>query len=125
MPGKLKRPLVRWRRSLLLAFVPLLTCAQPAPDATGTLRDPPRVSIIPRGQRVTEPHGAEIRVDVNVVLIPVTVTDLLGKPVLGLSSEAFQVSEDGVEQPLETHQTRLLERYRYLPRTDLPKAYRH
>jgi len=100
VPGKLKRPLVRWRRSLLLAFVPLLTCAQPAPDATGTLRDPPRVSIIPRGQRVTEPHGAEIRVDVNVLLIPVTVTDLLGKPVLGLSSEAFQVSEDGVEQPL-------------------------
>ena len=30
-----------------------------------------------------------------------------------------------VRQPLETHQSRLFERYRYLPRTDLPKAYRH
>jgi Ca-activated chloride channel homolog len=100
VPGKLKRPHVRWDCRLLLGFVPLLACAQPAPHAAETLRDPPRVSIIPRGQRGGESHGAEIRVDVNVVLIPVTVTDPLGKPVLGLTSEAFQVSEDGVEQPL-------------------------
>ena len=32
---------------------------------------------------------------------------------------------DGVQQPLETHQSRLLERYRFLPRRDLPEAYRH
>ncbi|QNM83423.1 amidohydrolase family protein [Sphingomonas sabuli] len=32
---------------------------------------------------------------------------------------------DGVQQPLVTHQTRLLERYRHLPRRDLPEAYRH
>ena len=32
---------------------------------------------------------------------------------------------DGVRQPLATHETRLLERYRYLPRRDLPEAYRH
>jgi hypothetical protein len=31
---------------------------------------------------------------------------------------------DGVKQPMQTHQTRLLERYRNLPRGDLPKAYR-
>jgi imidazolonepropionase-like amidohydrolase len=47
-----------------------------------------------------------------------------GDPLEG-SSAAEQVFIDGVKQPLETHQTRLLERYRYLPRTDLPKAYRH
>ncbi|HEY4070429.1 MAG TPA: amidohydrolase family protein [Sphingomicrobium sp.] len=44
---------------------------------------------------------------------------------LEASSAAEQVYIDGVKQPLETHQTRLLERYRYLPRTDLPPAYRH
>jgi hypothetical protein len=44
---------------------------------------------------------------------------------LEASSTAEQVYIDGVRQPLETHQTRLFERYRYLPRTDLPKAYRH
>jgi imidazolonepropionase-like amidohydrolase len=32
---------------------------------------------------------------------------------------------DGVQQPLESHQSRLLERYRFLPRRDLPEAYRH
>lgn len=43
---------------------------------------------------------------------------------LQVTSAAEQVFIDGVQQPLEDHQTRLLERYRYLPRTDLPKAYR-
>lgn len=47
-----------------------------------------------------------------------------GDPLEGASA-AEQVYIDGVRQPLETHQTRLLERYRSLPRTDLPKAYRH
>jgi hypothetical protein len=47
-----------------------------------------------------------------------------GDPLEG-SSAAEQVYIDGVRQPLETHQTRLLERYRYLPRRDLPEGYRH
>ena len=41
------------------------------------------------------------------------------------ASAAEQVFIDGVRQPLETHQTRLRDRYRYLPRRDLPEAYRH
>ncbi|HEX3424337.1 MAG TPA: amidohydrolase family protein [Sphingomicrobium sp.] len=44
---------------------------------------------------------------------------------LEVMSGAEQVFIDGVEQPLETHQKRLLERYRSLQRTDLPMAYRH
>ncbi|WP_028970417.1 amidohydrolase family protein [Sphingomonas sp. URHD0057] len=47
-----------------------------------------------------------------------------GDPLEGASA-AEQVYIDGVRQPLDTHQTRLLERYRYLPRRDLPEAYRH
>jgi imidazolonepropionase-like amidohydrolase len=47
-----------------------------------------------------------------------------GDPLEG-SSAAEQVFIDGVRQPLDTHQTRLLERYRYLPRRDMPEAYRH
>ena len=43
---------------------------------------------------------------------------------LEVTSGAEQVFIDGVQQPLDDHQSRLLERYRYLPRTDLPKAYR-
>ena len=44
---------------------------------------------------------------------------------LEASSAAEQVFIDGVRQPLEDHQSKLLERYRYLPRRDLPEAYRH
>jgi imidazolonepropionase-like amidohydrolase len=48
-----------------------------------------------------------------------------GDPLEGTSA-AEQVFIDGVRQPLETHQTRLRDRYRYLPgRRDLPEAYRH
>jgi hypothetical protein len=44
---------------------------------------------------------------------------------LEATSAAETVFIDGVRQPLETHQTRLRDRYRYLPRRDLPEAYRH
>lgn len=47
-----------------------------------------------------------------------------GDPLEG-SSAAEAVFIDGVRQPLETHQTRLMERYRDLSRRDVPEAYRH
>jgi len=47
-----------------------------------------------------------------------------GDPLEGTSA-AEQVFIDGVRQPLETHQTRLLRRYRDLSRRDLPEVYRH
>jgi imidazolonepropionase-like amidohydrolase len=47
-----------------------------------------------------------------------------GDPLEG-SSAAEQVYIDGIRQPLDDHQTRLRDRYRYLPRRDLPEAYRH
>lgn len=43
---------------------------------------------------------ATIRVDTNVVLVPVTVLDPLLRMVTGLEPENFQVSEDGVRQKL-------------------------
>jgi imidazolonepropionase-like amidohydrolase len=47
-----------------------------------------------------------------------------GDPLEG-SSAAEQVFIDGVRQPLDTHQTRLRDRYRHLPRQQLPEVYRH
>ena len=47
-----------------------------------------------------------------------------GDPLEGTSA-AEAVFIDGVRQPLDNHQTRLRDRYRYLPRRDLPEAYRH
>lgn len=43
---------------------------------------------------------------------------------LQVTSAAEEVFIDGVQQPLEDHQSRLLERYMDLSRGDLPKAYR-
>jgi VWFA-related protein len=43
---------------------------------------------------------ANIRVDTNVVLIPVTVTDPLNRFVTGLDQESFKVFEDKVEQKI-------------------------
>ena len=59
------------------------------------------------------------------VLAPGAAGDLVlwdGDP-LELSSRPLRVFIDGVEQPLENHQTRLAERYRDLDERDLPKAY--
>ena len=47
-----------------------------------------------------------------------------GDPLEGASA-AEQVFIDGIAQPLDSHQTKLRDRYRYLPRRDLPEAYRH
>ena len=43
---------------------------------------------------------ADIRVDSNLVLVPVTVLDPLGRMVTGLDAENFQVFEDGAQQRL-------------------------
>ena len=42
---------------------------------------------------------------------------------LEVSSNPVRVYIDGVQQPLDNHQTRLAERYRDLDESDLPKAY--
>jgi Ca-activated chloride channel homolog len=74
--------------------------SQPASEGPSHAEDQPRVNIIPRHPPAPDNSKSDIRVDVNVVLIPVTVTDPLGTPVLGLHPESFQVLEDGVEQPV-------------------------
>lgn len=58
-------------------------------------------------------------------LTPGAVGDVViwdGDP-LELSSAPLRVFIDGVEQPVDNHQTRLRERYRDLDESDLPKAY--
>ncbi|KLE34253.1 amidohydrolase family protein [Aurantiacibacter luteus] len=44
---------------------------------------------------------------------------------LELSSAPVRVFIDGIEQPLDNHQTRLRDRYRTLDESQLPPAYRH
>jgi Ca-activated chloride channel homolog len=59
----------------------------------------PRVSITPREIRKPAPR-ADIRLDVNMVLVPVTVTDAMDRPVNDLPVDAFRLLEDNVEQKI-------------------------
>jgi VWFA-related protein len=43
-----------------------------------------------------------LRLDLNVVLVPVTVTDAKDRPVTNLSRDRFRVLEDGVEQSIRS-----------------------
>jgi VWFA-related protein len=54
----------------------------------------------PRPAASTAPARANLRVDSQLVLVPVTVHDKLNRPVSGLEKENFRVYEDKVEQPI-------------------------
>jgi Ca-activated chloride channel homolog len=63
------------------------------------------VQIVPRARASELPVNAplpqaNIRVDANVVLIPVTVTDPLNRLVTGLDQDAFEVYEDRIRQKI-------------------------
>jgi Ca-activated chloride channel homolog len=83
--------LSRVARTILLSTVFLVDAPLFAQDTA--------VGIIPRipNHSLTGPP-ANIRVDANMVLIPVTVTDLFDDPVTGLSEKSFRVFEDKIEQ---------------------------
>jgi Ca-activated chloride channel family protein len=48
---------------------------------------------------------APLRVDVNLVLVPVTVTDRSGRFLTGLDRSRFKVLEDGIPQPIASFST--------------------
>jgi Ca-activated chloride channel homolog len=55
----------------------------------------PSVRLKSRPENKTNPNA---RIDVNMVLVPVSVTDQADRPVNDLTSNSFRVFEDGVEQ---------------------------
>jgi Ca-activated chloride channel family protein len=65
---------------------------------------PPRVQIVPRtgtpGLPAPDAPRSNIRVDTQLVLIPVTVTDPLNRVVTGLDKDYFRLQEDNVEQAI-------------------------
>jgi VWFA-related protein len=77
------------RRAAILAGLAALARAQVAIE--------PRKRTAPPKD---EPTGATLRVDTNLVLIPVSVNDPLNRPVTGLEQENFRIFEDRVEQKI-------------------------
>jgi len=55
-----------------------------------------QVSIEPRPRAGN--NNAHLRIETSLVLVPLTVTDKLGRPVLGLEKENFKVFDNKVEQ---------------------------
>jgi Ca-activated chloride channel family protein len=88
------------------AVVLMLVSAAQAVDsaadrAADTSTDEPRVAIQPRACAAAEcrPRAPrDLRVDTNLVLIPVSVTDPKNHPVIGLASDKFRVFEGKAEQ---------------------------
>src|SRR5476649_782409 len=71
---------------------------KPEPTATPT---PPTVSTTTAGNSTTPYDGDVIKVNTQLVSIPVRVMDKKGRFVGGLGKEHFQVFEGGVEQDVE------------------------
>ena len=80
--------------SRLLYVLPIIVLARSV-SAQG-----PPVNIQPRMSMLSKEPAAHLRVDSNLVLVPVMVTDKFDRLVLGLGKERFQVFDDRVEQQI-------------------------
>jgi len=81
-------------------WLALLTAAALFGQATITPRArPPQQEKPPRLPR------ANIRVDANLTLIPVTVLDPIGRLITGLDADNFQIFEDGIPQKITSFGT--------------------
>ncbi len=82
-----------WARGVICVFG-LLRCL----DA-GALADEAKVSIQPRAKAIPRPGvEANLRIDSSLVLIPLSVTDRLNRPVLGLDKSNFRIFERNRER---------------------------
>jgi VWFA-related protein len=84
-------------------IVPVVVCLGVAIGFSVQL--PGQVSITPRAkgkapEETVLDRKADIRVDTTLVLVPVAVTDSIGRFVTGLEKENFKVSEDKVDQEI-------------------------
>jgi VWFA-related protein len=104
-PLQNSRPGGRGRRSsfypVALAFLLFAGILTNGVNSAGAADDRP-VTITPMSRAAvsTEHKPGSLRVDVNVVLIPVLVSDIYDRPVRGLSKESFRLFEGAAEQKI-------------------------
>ncbi len=93
------------RPRLAFAFFFLLILAGPAASQNPGGEAPVTPRLAPASpappQDVLTPHARPLTVNVDLVLVPVTITDPMGRPVLGLSRNNFRVYEDKQLQSIE------------------------
>lgn len=87
---------VKWNLLVSVALFALVG------SAAGTDRgdEPQQVNITPRSslRSRSSTKNSDIKVDVNMILLPVTVTDSKDQPVTDLSADSFRILEENVEQ---------------------------
>ena len=76
----------------------------PPPPPKAPLEVNPAV-VGPEGERVASSRTARIRVEANLVLVPVTVTDPVGRLVTGLEKENFQIYDNNYSQTIKSFST--------------------
>ena len=54
----------------------------------------------PKTAEANKDSSPRLRIDTSLVLVPLTVTDKIGRPVLGLEKQDFRVFDNGVEQTI-------------------------
>ncbi len=87
----------RLRSAVLATLIGLPSCS----TVGGGQGAEPRVAITPReSQTANRGPSSNLRLDVKMILVPVSVTDALDRPILTLSRESFRVLEDGVNQTI-------------------------
>jgi len=90
---------VRISRTLLLLFFGLMTVIPYVVAVLGEPSDPTALGK-PVEERHLQNRDHSIRVDVNLVLVPVTVTDQMGKVIHGLERESFRLFDEKVPQEI-------------------------
>ncbi|WP_246153603.1 VWA domain-containing protein [Terriglobus albidus] len=118
LKGRLERGQRIWRRLAVLLVMGTALCASmwaqenPLGDVNTAVPPPPKPPVEPKkviegGENVAReaasaPRGASIRVSVNLVLVPMTVTDPMNRLVTGLERENFWVYENNQPQEIRT-----------------------
>ncbi|MGH9834973.1 MAG: VWA domain-containing protein [Blastocatellia bacterium] len=75
---------------------------KPAQADTQTPTQQPKPNPQKPGEKTPEPEAEPIRIDTNLVAVPVSVTDAQGNPVRNLTAEDFKLEEEGVAQQVQT-----------------------
>jgi Ca-activated chloride channel homolog len=107
-PVRARRVRNAWLAACVVAFATLsgsLPVAQSQQPQTETQTPPPQQQqrprrVTPAAQKNDDETDEVLRVDTDLVMIDVTVTDDAGRPVRNLKAEDFKVYDEGVERPI-------------------------
>jgi Ca-activated chloride channel family protein len=97
----------RFHSAVFLCLIPLVLIAVAASQSADDMHTTPRISpenAMPSGIKLSDSvlrHAKPLRADVDVVLVPVTVTDPMNRPVLGLQRQDFKVYENNAPQQVQ------------------------